>query len=118
LIIGLQKIWNEAISNTNNGGPNLQCVTDFYLHPEHDARRVKQTLEDVALTNPYLQTEKPVAVTVQEKPWGTQYRLRAYPIDPRQQFRFKTDLTVRGKASLARLGVAFAATPTTAGESA
>jgi small conductance mechanosensitive channel len=112
------KIWNEAISNANNGGPNLQCVTDFYLHPEHDARRVKQTLEDVALTSPYLQIDKPVAVTVQEKPWGTQYRLRAYPIDLRQQFRFKTDLTVRGKASLARLGVAFAATPTTAGESA
>jgi len=56
--------------------------------------------------------------TVQEKPWGTQYRLRAYPIDPRQQFRFKTDLTVRGKAALALIGVAFAATPTTAGESA
>ncbi len=107
------KIWNELIFNANSGSPSLQCVTDFYLHPRHDAAQVRQALQDVALTSPYLQINKPVVVVVQEKPWGTHYRLRAYPLDPRQQFRFITDLTVRGKAVLTRLDVEFCTLPAT-----
>lgn len=104
------KIWTEPISNANNGTPQLQCAADFYLHPEHDAARISKVLHDVALTSPYLHFDIPVSVIVQENPWGTHYRLKAYPVDPRQQFRFKTDLTVRGKAALAKLGVRFAHT--------
>ncbi|EGV19066.1 mechanosensitive ion channel family protein [Thiocapsa marina] len=99
------KLWNESIFNANSGGPELQCVADFYLHPLHDAGAVVQALQDVALTSPYLQLDQPIAVVVCEQPWGTHYRLKAYPIDPRQQFRFVSDLTVRGKAILAQLGV-------------
>lgn len=106
-----QKIWTESVFNANNGGPHLQCVTDFYLHPRHDAAQVRQVLQDVALTSPYLQLEKPVAVIVGKKPWGTHYRVRAYPVDPRHQFRFTTDLTVRGKAALTRLNVDFCTLP-------
>jgi small conductance mechanosensitive channel len=109
------KIWTELILNANNGGPSLQCATDFFLHPRHDAAQVRQVLEDVALTSPYLQVNKPVVVIVQERPWGTQYRLRAYPVDPRQQFRFITDLTVRGKAALSRLEVYYCTVPATMG---
>lgn len=98
------KLWSEPIHNANNGGPSLQCVADFYLHPEHVADEVCQALRDVALTSPYLQLDKPVAVIVAERPWGTHYRVRAYPVDPHQQFRFITDLTVRSKAALQRLG--------------
>jgi len=105
------KLWNELIFNSNRGDVNLQCAADFYLHPRHDADRAKHALHDVALTSPFLQTEKPVVVMVQEKPWGTHYRLKAYPIDPRQQFHFITDLTVRGKAALTSLGMEFATSP-------
>jgi len=59
----------------------------------------------------FFQIEMPVAVMVSEKPWGTHYRLKAYPIDLRQQFHFVTDLTLRGKAVLIRLGVEFATIP-------
>jgi small conductance mechanosensitive channel len=107
------KIWTELILNANNGESSLQCVTDFYLHPHHDAAQVRQVLQDVALTSPYRQINKPVAVIVQEKPWGTQYRVRAYPVDSRQQFRFITDLTIRGKAALSRLEVSFSTLPAT-----
>lgn len=106
------KLWTGSISNANNGGPQLQCTADFHLHPAHDAARVRAALEDVALTSPYLALEQPIAVVAQEQPWGTRYRLRAYPIDARQQFRFATDLTVRGKAELLRLGLVFAAAST------
>lgn len=50
-------------------------------------------------------------VVAAEKPWGTHYRLKAYPIDPVEQFNFKTDLTLRGKSALTAMGVAFAVVP-------
>jgi transposase len=54
------------------------------------------------------QLQQPIVVVAQEKSYGTHYRLRAYPNDPRDQFLFITDLTVRGKAALMDLGVEFA----------
>ncbi len=102
------RLWNAPILNANNGHPRLQCVADFFLQPQHDAARVLQVLEDVALTSAYLHFDEPIAVVAQEKPWGTHYRVRAYPLDAHQQFRFITDLTVRGKAALSELGVRFA----------
>ncbi|MDO8938702.1 MAG: mechanosensitive ion channel [Methylicorpusculum sp.] len=105
------KLWTEPILNANNGTPALQCVANFYLHPDHDAVRVKQLLHDVALTSPYLNFEEPIAVVVQDQPWGTHYRIRAYPIEPYQQFRFISDLTTRAKAGLKNLGIIFAVVP-------
>lgn len=105
------KLWDQLIFNANDGGQNLLCVADFYLHPRHDASQVKHTLHDVALTSVFVQVEQPISVIVVEKPWGTHYRLKAYPIDPRQQFHFVTDLTIRGKAALSNLGVEFASIP-------
>lgn len=99
------KIWDSNIYNSNDGQRELMCVADFYLHPDHDAKSVRLKLYDVALTSPYLQIERPIAVIVKEKPWGTHYQLKAYPIDSRDQFQFISDLTVRGKAALDKMGV-------------
>lgn len=98
------KLWDSAVRNGNNGGPVLQCSALFHVHPEHDARRAREILEDVALTSPYLNFDEPVTVVTKEEDWGTVYRIRAYPVDPRQQFRFVSDLTVRGREALARIG--------------
>jgi hypothetical protein len=68
-------------------------------------------LRKVALTSPYLHISRPISVIVREKPWGTHYRLKAYPIDGREQFNFISDLTVRGKAALAGLEVAHVVAP-------
>ncbi|SLN75444.1 mechanosensitive ion channel family protein [Oceanibacterium hippocampi] len=105
------RLWDTAIVNSNDGSPRLQCIADFYLHPMHDAAKVREALTDVALTSPYLYFDEPIAVIIHEKPWGTWYQLKAYPVDARQQFRFMTDLTVRGKAAIGRLGAAFATVP-------
>jgi len=103
------RLWNQAIVNSNDGKPRLQCIAHFYLHPDHDAGRVRAQLRDVALTSPYLHLDSPIIVIIEEQPWGTHYRLKAYPIDSGQQFRFTTDLTVRGKALLKKSGLQFAA---------
>lgn len=98
------KIWDTGIHNANSGKRNHLCAADFFLHPEHDARIVRDKLVDVALTSPYLEVEHPVTVIVTEKPWGTHYRLKAYPLENRDEFQFISDLTVRGKTALSELG--------------
>lgn len=111
-------LWGQPVINSNNGDARLQCIADFYLHPQHDAHQVRNVLVDVALTSPYLYFDDPIAVIVNEEPWGTHYRLKAYPVAAAQQFRFITDMTVRGKAALLPLGVKFAtafATPANKG---
>lgn len=105
VIIPNLKIWTSSIYNSNDGQRDLQCIADFYLQPNHDATAVRQKLHDVALTSPYLNLKRPIAVIVAEKPWGTHYRLKAYPVEARDQFAFTTELTIRAKAALAILGV-------------
>jgi small conductance mechanosensitive channel len=99
------KIWTTNIFNGNDGNRNLLCVAHFYVDPNHDATRARQRLHDVALTSPYLDLNHSIRVIVQEQPWGTHYQLKAYPLDSREQFQFISDLTVRGKEALARMGV-------------
>ncbi len=99
------KFWSTSIYNANDGKRDLQCVTHFYLHPHHDGAAVRQKLRDVALTSPYLNLARPVVVVLGEEEWGTHYKIRAYPVDSRDQFQFMSDLTVRGKAALTEMGV-------------
>lgn len=108
VIIPHNKLWTTSIFNANMGSNKLQCVTHFYLRPEHDGIAVRWRLNDVALSSPYLRLGYPVTVVAVETAWGTHYRIRAYPIEPQQQFAFVTDLTERGKAALIDLGVTFA----------
>jgi len=98
------QLWTSAVRNANNGGTALQCTANFHVYPDHDMVGARAALEDVAMTSPYLCFDDPVAVVVREETWGTKYTLRAYPVDPRQQFRFVTDLTVRGREALKRIG--------------
>ena len=97
-------VWTSSLFNANDGQRTQLCVADFYLHPEHDASLVRERLKRVALTSAFLDVLRPVTVVVAEKPWGTHYRVKGYPVDSRQQFQFTSDLTVRGKAALTDLG--------------
>lgn len=101
-----EKIWVNPVANSNDGSRTLLCTADFYLAPAHDAAAVRAALKDVGLTSAYLAYGKPVAVMLSETPWGTHYKLKAYPFDMRDQFAFVSDLTVRGKRAIASCGAA------------
>lgn len=105
------KIWDTNIYNANDAKRELLCVADFYLHPKHDAARVRQKLYDVALSSSFVQLNNPICIAIAEKPWGTHYRLKAYPIEGRDQVLFTSDLTVRGKAALLGMGIELAVIP-------
>ena len=99
-----EKIWTENVSNSNDGARTLMCVAHFYVAPDHDAQALREALTDVAVTSAFLDYAKPVAVVLSETPWGTEYKVRAYPFDMRDQFRFVSDLTVRGKRAIRDVG--------------
>ncbi|RZA30861.1 MAG: mechanosensitive ion channel [Proteobacteria bacterium] len=104
VVIPHSRLWTENVTNSNDGAHTLMCVASFYLEPRHDAGVVRSALQDVALTSAYLDYGKPVIVVLSEQPWGTHYKLRAYPFDMRDQFAFVSDLTVRGKLAIAEAG--------------
>ncbi len=105
------RMWQTNISNSNDGQRTLMCVADFYIHPDHNAAQVRAALRDVAMTSAYLEYGKPVLVIVTEEPWGTKYKVKAYPFDLRDQFIFISDLTVRGKEALKEIGAKEVAAP-------
>lgn len=105
------QLWNDNVSNSNDGEHTLMCVAEFHLAPDHDAARLRAHLQDVALTSAYLEWDRPVAVIVDETPYGTRYRLKVYPFDMRDQFLFVSDLTVRGREAILSAGARTAALP-------
>lgn len=98
------RIWTNNISNANDGARTLMCIADFYLTPSHDADAIRAALQDVALTSAYLEYAKPVVVMLTQTPYGTHYKLKAYPFEMRDQFAFISDMVVRGKRAIARAG--------------
>ncbi|WP_372985878.1 mechanosensitive ion channel family protein [Marinobacter sp.] len=111
VIIPHGKLWNALIGNGNDGSENLMCVAEFHLAPHHDVRRVMALLRDVAFASPYTKTMRPVVIVVANKAWGMTYRLKAYPLEPRDQYPFISDLTARGSEVLAGEGLTFASVP-------
>ncbi|QEG41832.1 mechanosensitive ion channel family protein [Roseimaritima ulvae] len=105
------RIWDENISNANNGERTLMCVANFYVHPDHDANAIREALREVAMTSAYLEYGKPVLVMLADEPFATHYKVKAYPFDLRDQFAFISDLTARGKHAIRRAGGKSVAAP-------
>ncbi len=96
------KIWTEAVSNANSGALEAQVVTEFYFAHETDINLVKKILYRVAYTSKYTALKLPILVILEEKPWGTLFKLKCYPLDARDEFIYKTDLTTRAKQAFAK----------------
>lgn len=111
VVIPHAKMWDTNIINANDGNREHLVVAEFFVLPGHDAAAVRQKLWDVGATSPYTNHSLPIVVIVMEKPWGTVYRLKAYPIDGRYEFEFISDMTVRGKRVLAQMDVKPAIAP-------
>jgi small conductance mechanosensitive channel len=111
VIVPHSRLWSASISNASNGRRSLLCVTNFYLHPDHDASAVRDKLAEVAASSSMRAPDSPVRVIVMDKPWGTHYRVKAYVKESREQFLFITDVTIRGKETLRQMNIRFAQAP-------
>ena len=91
------KIWTEAVSNANAGALEAQVVTKFYFAHQTDVNLVRKILYRVAQTSKFTALKLPIVVVIEEKPWGTLFKLKCYPLDARDEFIFQTDLIARAK---------------------
>ena len=111
VIIPHSRLWSTSIFNASSGHRSLLCIANFYLHPDHDASTVQESLKQVAESSSYRAPQSSVSVIVLEKPWGTHYKVKAYVKESREQFLFITDLTVRSKDILRQMKIRFAQSP-------
>lgn len=101
------KILTEAISNSNSGQLEAQVITDFYCAHEVDLEVVINILYQAAYSSKYTQLKLPIAVIISEELWGTHFKLKSYPMDARDEFIYKTDLTRRSKQALQEKGIKY-----------
>ncbi len=94
-------IWNNTISNANMGELEAQVVTEFYLAHEANPEEVENILYRIAYTSKYTHLKLPILVVMSEHSWGSLFKLRAYPLDARDEFMYATDLTIRAKKEFA-----------------
>ena len=96
------KIWTEAISNSNDGALEAQVIADFYFAQDVDLDLVMKILYEAAYTSEFTQLKLPIVVTMDETPWSTHLLLKAYPMDARDENLYKTDLLKRAKQAFAK----------------
>lgn len=101
------KIWTEAISNSNDGALEAQVIADFYFAHNVDLELVMKILYQAAYTSQYTQLNLPIVVTMEETPWTTHLMLKAYPMDARDENIYRTDLLKRSKQALAHYGITY-----------
>ena len=111
-------LWHDQLSNATSGAHDLLCVAIFYVHPDHDNALARQALFDVAMTSVYLHLDRPIVVVMKNLPFGLYYRLKAYPMEAREQFKFIADLTERGQFALQEMGLKMVAAPAAVAEHA
>jgi len=101
------KMWTESVSNSNTGELEAQVVTEFYFAHEVDTELVTKILYRAAHTSRYTQLELPIVVAMAETPYGTHFKLKSYPLDARDEFTYKTDLTNKAKKAIAQYNLAY-----------
>lgn len=103
--------WTNPIANANSGHLEAQIVTDFYVAHEANIELVARLLYQAAYSSRYTQLKLPVVVVIAERPWATHLKLKAYPMDARDEFVYKTDLVLRVKQACARHHVPYPNVP-------
>ncbi|MEM7580506.1 MAG: mechanosensitive ion channel family protein [Mastigocoleus sp.] len=101
------KIWTDAVSNSNMGELEAQVITNFYFAHSVDVDLVKKILYRIAYTSKYTHLKLPILVIMEEKRWGSLFQLKSYPLDARDEFIYKTDLTTRAKRAFAKYNLAY-----------
>lgn len=91
------ELMNKAVSNSNSSELNCQVVAEIYLPADVDIERVKRIAYNTAISSRYVYLKKPVAIRVvneiQERNYVVKLRVKAYVLDVRYEFSFKSDMT-------------------------
>jgi small-conductance mechanosensitive channel len=91
------ELMNQSVSNSNAGELNCQVVAEVFLPLDIDTERVRNIAREAAQTSRYIFLNKPITVLffneVKERRPYYKMRLKAYVMDIRYEFVFKSELT-------------------------
>ncbi|MEM6845537.1 MAG: mechanosensitive ion channel domain-containing protein [Bacteroidota bacterium] len=91
------ELMNQSVSNSNAGESNCQVVAEIFLPIDIDTERVRHIATEAAQTSRYIYLNKPIAVLffneVKDRRSYLKMRLKAYVMDIRYEFIFKSELT-------------------------
>ena len=91
------EVMSKSVSNTNYGEPNCQVVAEIYLPITVDTEKVRQIAVEAAQVSKYIFLKKPIVVLffneVKERRSYLKMRLKAYVMDIRYEFQFKSEMT-------------------------
>lgn len=90
-------IMNGSVSNSNAGEANCQVVAEIYLPLKVDTIRVREIATQAAQVSKFIYLNKPITVLffneVKERRSYFKMRLKAYVMDIRSEFAFKSEMT-------------------------
>ena len=91
------ELMNRAVSNTNSSALDCQVVAEIFLPASADVKLVKEIAYKAVYSSSYTYLNKPVVVIVLNEIHNTRYimklRVKAYVVDIRFEFLFKSDMT-------------------------
>jgi small-conductance mechanosensitive channel len=91
------ELMNSSVSNANSGELNCQVVAEIFLPIDVDTQKVRKIAIEAAQISKYIYLNKPIVVLffneVKEKRSYLKMRLKAYVMDIRFEFQFKSDMT-------------------------
>lgn len=91
------ELMNNSVSNANSGELNCQVVAEIYLPIDVDTQKVRKIAIEAAQVSPYIYLNKPIVVVffneVHQRRSFLKMRLKAYVMDIRYEFQFKSDMT-------------------------
>ncbi len=90
-------IMTQSVSNSNSGEPNCQVVAEVYLPIDVNTIAVRDIALEVARVSKFVYLNKPVSVLffneIKERRSFLKMRLKAYVLDIRYEFAFKSEMT-------------------------
>jgi len=91
------EMMNSSLSNSNVGETNCQVVAEIYLPITVNTQKVREIALEAAKVSSYIYLNKPITVLffneVKERRSYLKMRLKAYVMDIRHEFVFKSDMT-------------------------
>ena len=91
------ELMNHAVSNSNSSALHCQVVAEIFLPATVDAAKVKKIAQKAVYSSSYSFLNKPVTIIVlnemRDKKFVMKLRVKAYVLDIRYEFMFKSDVT-------------------------
>lgn len=103
------ELMNSAVSNANSGELNCQVVAEIYLPIDVDTQKARKTALEAAQVSRFIYLNKPIVVLfaneVNAQRSYLKMKVKAYVMDIRFEFQFKSDMTEIIVRELLREGV-------------